>query len=75
MLNNILNLFQSPRFVAWYWSMGTIASVAFLNLISESLLEIGLPAWAVVALGGIIAQITKAMSNSKQGKPLGFSNK
>lgn len=74
-LNNVKNLFISPRFVSFYWQAGSVALVGLLSLISENLASIGLPDWAVVFTGLVIAQITKAINNRKLGKEMGFSNK
>jgi len=72
-LNKILELFISPRFISFYWRTGSMATVGFLNLISEGITDVGLPAYAVVVIGLILSEATKAISNLKQGKPLGFS--
>lgn len=71
-LNNIKNLFISPRFVSFYWQAGSVVVVGLLNLIAENLTTIGLPEWAVVFTGLLIAQATKAISNRNAGKPMGF---
>jgi len=73
--DKVKDLLLSPRFMSWYWNMGTIAFVGFLSLIAENLANLGLPAWAVIGIGGFITQLTKAMSNASQGKELGFSKK
>ena len=71
-LTNIFNLFQSPRFVAFYWQAGSVALVGLLSLISENLASVGLPDFAVVVLGLMLAQISKALNNRKLGKVMGF---
>ena len=70
---NILNLFQSPRFVSFYWQAGSVALVGLLSLVGENLANLGLPEWAVVFTGLVLAQITKAINNRKEGKEMGFS--
>ncbi len=72
-LENIKNLLISPRFISWYWSVGLVALIQFLNMISENLANLELPNWAVVLLGLALAQATKALSNLKQGKEMGFA--
>lgn len=72
-LQNILSLFQSPRFVSFYWRTGGMAAIAFLNLIVESLTTLGLPVWAVALIGLAIGELTKALNNAMQDKPMGFA--
>ncbi len=72
-IENIKNLFSSPRFVSFYWQAGSVALVGFLNLIAENLGGLGIPEWLVIFIGLAIAQGTKALNNKKLGKPLGFS--
>ena len=74
-LNNILSLFQSPRFISFYWQTGSVALIGLLNLISENTADLGLPAWAVVFVGLALSQLTKAITNLTQGKPMGFARK
>ena len=69
----VLSLFQSPRFISFYWQAGSVALVGFLSLIGENLANLGLPEWAVVFTGLILAQITKAINNRKLGKEMGFA--
>ena len=71
--NKVLDLFQSPRFVSFYWRTGGMALVGLLNLISADITSLGLPAWAVVLIGLAIGEGTKALNNAMQDKPLGFS--
>ena len=71
--NKVADLFQSPRFVSFYWQAGSVALVGLLSLIGENLANLGLPEWAVIGVGLIFAQLTKAISNSSQGKPMGFA--
>lgn len=70
--NKVLDLFQSPRFVSFYWRTGGMALITLLNLISESLTTLGLPAWVVVLIGLAIGEGTKALNNAMQDKPMGF---
>ena len=72
---NIVNLFLSPRFISFYWRTGGMALIGLLSFISENLNALSLPPWAVVLLGLAIGEATKAISNLKQGKDLGFSAK
>ena len=74
-INNIKNLFLSPRFIAFYWQAGSVSVIGLLNLVSENISSLGLPSWGVVAVGLVIAQITKALSNYSQGKEMGFAKK
>ena len=70
---NILNLFQSPRFVSFYWQAGSISLIGLLDLIGENIGNLGIPTWLVVLLGLVFSQITKALNNATQNKPMGFS--
>ena len=72
-IENIKNLFLSPRFVSFYWRTGGMAVIGLLSLISENLNALSLPAWAVVLLGLAIGEATKALNNYSNNKPLGFS--
>lgn len=71
-LKNIFSLFQSPRFVSFYWRTGGMALVALLNLISTDITSLGLPVWAVALIGLAIGEVTKALNNAMQDKPMGF---
>ena len=71
-LKNLWNLLISPRFQAFYWNTGCIAIIGFLNLLSENIVDIGLPVWAVGLIGLGLSQLTKAVSNYKNDKPMGF---
>lgn len=65
----------SPRLVAFYWSVGGMVVVQFLNIVSEQLLEISAPGWAIIAVGLMTAQVTKAINNKQRNKDTGFSSK
>jgi hypothetical protein len=71
--NKVLDLFQSPRFVSFYWQAGSVALVGLLSLVGDNLANLGLPEWAVVFIGLMLAQITKAINNRKLGKEMGFA--
>lgn len=73
--DNIKSLFLSPRFVAYYWQAGSIAVLGLLNMISENITTLGLPAWLVVGLGLAISTATKALDNLSKGKEMGFAAK
>ena len=68
----VLDLLQSPRFVSFYWQAGSVALVGLLSLVGDNLANLGLPEWAVVFIGLMLAQATKAINNRKLGKEMGF---
>ena len=72
-LNTIWQVLQSPRFISFYWTAGISAVVGFLTLITEVIPDLGVSEFTAVMIVGVLAQLTKALSNYKQGKPLGFS--
>ena len=72
-LENVKNLLLSPRFTSFYWQAGSVMVVGFLNLLAENIASLGMPEWLAIGIGLMLAQVTKAISNSNQGKPLGFS--
>lgn len=72
-LENLKNLLISPRFIAFYWQSGSIIATGLLNLMAENIANIGLPGWAVVFVGLLISQATKAIANYNAGKPMGFA--
>lgn len=72
-LEKILNLFVSPRFITFYWLTGISTSVSFITLISENIPDLGLPEWVALLVVSGLSQLTKALSNYKQGKPMGFA--
>jgi hypothetical protein len=74
-LINIRDLLISPRFISFYWRTGTLAVVAFVNLVSENLTGVGLPLWAVPVVSMGLSEITKALNNLAQNKAMGFAPK
>jgi len=75
MLTNIKNLLISPRFISFYWKAGLTVVVNFIALLSDSLPELGLPQMAIVFVGLFLSEITKAINNYLNSKPLGFAPK
>lgn len=69
---NIKNLFISPRFISFYWRTGALALSELLALIAENVANIGLPGWAVLVIGLLLGEATKALNNFINGKPMGF---
>lgn len=63
------------RLKALGWSLGTMVAVAVLDWLADNLGLFNLPNEVTVILGLILAQITKALNNYKQGKPMGFAVK
>jgi hypothetical protein len=74
-LSTIWQVLQSPRFISFYWTAGISAVVGFLTLIIEFIPDLGLSEFSAVLVVGVLAQLTKALSNYKQGKALGFMPK
>ena len=72
-LNKLWQVLQSPRFISFYWTAGISAVVGFLTLITEIIPDLGVSEFTAVLIVGVLAQLTKALSNYKKGKPLGFS--
>ena len=75
MLEQIQDILMSPRFKAFYWFTGITAGVGFLSLIIEIIPTLGLSEFTTVAIVTVIAQITKALMNLRNDKPMGFSAK
>lgn len=75
MFEKIKDLFQSPRFISFYWQAGITVIVSFLTLISDSIPNLGLSDFITIMTISIISQITKAISNFSMNKKMGFSKK
>ena len=71
---SLKNLLLSPRFTSFYWRTGVMAALGLLDLLSSALSsgQIALPAWAIVTLGLLLNEVTKALNNQSQGLPAGF---
>ena len=74
-LNNLKNLFLSPRFISFYWRTGAVASMGLLSLIGENLTTLDFPNWLIIIVGLAISEGTKAISNLSKGKEMGFAKK
>jgi len=72
-LKNIKDLLISPRFIAFYWSIGITAVIDFIDIIIPAIPDLGLPQWIAVLTVAGLAQITKALNNLQKGKPMGFA--
>ena len=72
---NILSLFQSPRFLAFYWQTGALALVGLIALLVEAIPDLGLPEIVTTLVIFALNQATKAINNRKLGKSMGFSKK
>ena len=65
-------LFTSPRFISFYWSFGAMAVPALFDIVLQSISTLDIPTQVVVILGLVFAQITKALNNKANNKPMGF---
>lgn len=74
-LINIKNLFISPRFISFYWRTGAIALSGLIALVAENIADIGLPSLAVLIIGLVLGEASKALNNFINGKPMGFAPK
>lgn len=74
-IKNIKSLFISPRFISFYWRTGAVSLVGLISLVLENISNLGLPTFAVVIIGLLLGEATKALSNYVNEKPLGFSVK
>lgn len=74
-LTKLKSILISPRFIAFYWSAGITAVVGFLNLFLQVIPDLGMPEIATALTVALIAQLTKALNNYKQNKPMGFAKR
>ena len=74
-LTNLVNLLVSPRFKAFYWNMFGMVIGGFLTLLANNLTGLGLSVEVAIILGGILTQISKAIVNWANDKPMGFAPK
>ena len=66
-MKNFTNeLFTSSRLKSFTWRLGSVMVVAGLGYISSSLGEFDLSPEAVVFLGLVLGEITKAINNATQ---------
>jgi len=74
-LNKIKDILQSPRFISFYWMSGMTVLVGFLSLIIDVIPDMGLPQFTATLIVMVLTQLTKALNNYKNGKPMGFAKK
>lgn len=74
-LNALKEVLISPRFLSLYWGTGITFAVAFLALVSEAIPNLGLPEMAVTIIVLALSQISKAISNLRRGRDMGFRPK
>jgi len=72
-VNKFLELFISPRFIAFYWTAGITFATDLVGLLHKSIPDLDLPQWIAILVVGGLAQITKALNNRKNGKSMGFA--
>ena len=72
-LNKFYLLLISKRFQAFYWMSFYMTIAGFVDLLLQSLGVLNLPVWAVIAIGGLLTQISKGIKNKINGKPMGFA--
>ena len=68
----VLDLFQSPRFVSFYWQTGALALVGIIALLTEAIPDLGFPEIVTTLVVFALNQATKAINNRKLGKEMGF---
>ena len=69
---NLLDLLKSPRFIALYWMTLWTSLAGFVDLMLVEMGALDLPDFAVLVVGGLLTQASKAIHNKMKGKPLGF---
>lgn len=69
----ILDVLLSPRFKSFYWRTGMMALAGFLAILADSLEMFQLSGTMIAMLGLILGEISKAVTNAVDSKPLGFS--
>ena len=72
-LNKLYSLLISKRFKAFYWMSFYMAIAGFIDLLLQNLTVLDLPIWVVVAVGGLLTQISKGIKNKINGEPMGFA--
>lgn len=72
-LNNLLTLLVSTRLKAFYWMSFYMVVAGFIDLLLQNLTVLDLPTWAVIAVGGLLTQISKGLKNKGDGKLMGFA--
>ena len=70
---NILSVFISNRFVSFYWRIGAMLATMFLAFLAENLNMFSLSPQMIVFVGLILGEISKAINNWTQAKPMGFA--
>jgi len=73
MFKKVLDLFQSPRFVSFYWQTGILAVVGLIALLIEAIPNLGFNEIVTTMIIFALTQATKALNNRKEGKEMGFS--
>lgn len=68
--NAIADALVSKRFKAFYWSTFTMALAGFLDLVLQELTEWDPDNFLTVLAGLVFAQITKALNNWFNHKPM-----
>ena len=61
----IKKILISKRFIAFYWSAGTMITAGFIDLLSQTILGYDQNNTFIVIFGLILAQITKLLNPKK----------
>lgn len=68
-----MNFLLSPRLKSFYWRTGMMALASFLAIVADSLNMLELSPQITVVIGLVLGEISKALTNAVDNKPLGFA--